>query len=73
MTGESFGIVRVWDLATGRELLKLGGGIQAIKRLGFLPDGEMLVSVSADGIRLWKAGAASENENKTKLPGGKLP
>lgn len=55
LTGESFGPVRLWDLASGRELLRLDSDIGTVRRVGFLPDQETIVAVSEQGIRLWKA------------------
>ena len=66
VTGEAFGIIRVWDLVTGRELLRLAGDLPSVRRLGFLPDGETLVSVSEQSIHLWKQPPASYVADKIR-------
>ncbi len=53
-TGGSEGIVRVWNLATGRELVRLAGHESDVQDLAFSPDGELLVSASIDRtVRVW--------------------
>jgi RNA polymerase sigma factor (sigma-70 family) len=44
--------VRVWDLATGKETVKLPGHVSQVKGLAFSPDGKLLASCSGnDGVR----------------------
>jgi RNA polymerase sigma factor (sigma-70 family) len=46
--------VRLWDVATGKELLKLEGHTEGVYGLAFLPGGKRAVSGSHDGtVRLW--------------------
>jgi RNA polymerase sigma factor (sigma-70 family) len=46
--------VRLWDVATGKELLKLEGHTEGVYSLAFLPGGKKAVSGSHDGtVRLW--------------------
>jgi RNA polymerase sigma factor (sigma-70 family) len=46
--------VRLWDVATGKELLKLEGHTGGVYALAFLPGGQKAVSGGADGtIRIW--------------------
>jgi RNA polymerase sigma factor (sigma-70 family) len=46
--------VRLWEVATGKELLKLEGHTEGVYSLAFLAGGKQAVSGSADGtIRLW--------------------
>jgi RNA polymerase sigma factor (sigma-70 family) len=46
--------VRLWEVATGKELLKLEGHTEGVYGLAFLPGGEKAVSGGADGtIRIW--------------------
>ncbi len=47
-------LVRVWDAATGRELLTLGGHDGRLTAVAFSPDGALLATASADGTaRIW--------------------
>jgi WD40 repeat protein len=46
--------VRLWDVATGKELLTLEGHTEGVYSLAFLPGGKKAVSGGADGtIRIW--------------------
>jgi WD40 repeat protein len=61
VTGEVGGVVRVWDGSTGQELCnrKAHGG--AVKFVGFLPDGERVVSAGSDkAIAVTNIGSGSE-------------
>jgi WD40 repeat protein len=47
-------LVRLWDAATGEELVRLPGHADYVFALAFSPDGQTLVSSSGDGtLRLW--------------------
>jgi WD40 repeat protein len=53
--------VRVWDVATGRELRVFRGHAQSVHSIGFSPDGKRLVSASADStVRVWDADTGQE-------------
>jgi WD40 repeat protein len=55
------GPIRIWDVATGKELRQLGGHRQMVFSLDFLADGKTLVSTSADQTtRLWDVTAGKE-------------
>jgi WD40 repeat protein len=46
--------VRLWDAATGEELVRLPGHSDYVYALAFSPDGKTLVSSSGDTtLRLW--------------------
>jgi WD40 repeat protein len=46
--------VRLWDAATGEELVRLPGQSDYVYALAFSPDGKTLVSSSGDKtLRLW--------------------
>jgi WD40 repeat protein/tRNA A-37 threonylcarbamoyl transferase component Bud32 len=48
--------IRVWDRATGQELLMLNGHTRAVTGIRFSPDGHRLISASADRtVRVWDA------------------
>ena len=47
-------LVRLWDAATGEELVRLPGHSDYVYSLAFSPDGKTLVSGSGDTtLRLW--------------------
>src|SRR5262249_139117 len=46
--------IRLWDPATGRELLRLQGHTNYVMSVAFTPDGKTLVSGGNDGMgRIW--------------------
>jgi len=48
------GMVRLWDVATGRSLAALPGHIGAVRGIAFTASGRMIVSGGLDGtVRLW--------------------
>jgi WD40 repeat protein len=54
-TGSVDGTIRLWDMTSGREILKLSGFDGEVS-LRFLPDGRRLMSASSDRtIRVWDA------------------
>ena len=48
-TGSIDGTAKLWDPATGREVLTLFGHDLVVNAVGFSPDGRFLATVSGDG------------------------
>ncbi len=53
--GGSDGVITLWDTASRQEVLTLSGHTRPVQALAFLPDGNSLVSVGMDQIRVWRA------------------
>jgi tetratricopeptide (TPR) repeat protein len=47
--------VRVWDAASGQELLALKGHTGEVRGVAYSPDGRRLASASWGGVRVWEA------------------
>jgi WD40 repeat protein len=47
--------VKVWDAATGQEVLTLKGHTGAVSSVAFSPDGTRLASAGAGGVKVWDA------------------
>jgi WD40 repeat protein len=65
-------VIRLWDVASGRELGRLEGHSAGIHQLLFLPDGKTLASASYDQtIRLWDVTAPANRREPRVLRGHK--
>lgn len=51
--GGYYGLLTLWDTATGKTLLTLQNKDLPLKRLIFSPEGKRLYAASTDGIRVW--------------------
>lgn len=58
--GAADGLVTIWDLASKQEVATLAGNSRPILGLSFLPDGNTLVSISVDEVRVWRAASLKE-------------
>jgi WD40 repeat protein len=47
--------VKLWDLATGQDVLNLEGTGTFFGNLRFSPDGNMIVATSTSGAHVWRA------------------
>ena len=62
VSGESRGSLKVWDVASGKELETLKGHASQVMSVHFHPDDQRIVSTSADRtIRIWVTGVFSES------------
>lgn len=53
--------IRLWEVASGKELRRLKGHPYRISSLAFSPDGKMVASASFDGsMRLWETASGDE-------------
>ena len=56
--GDYDGSIKLWDIASGKELNTLSGPTDMVTSIAFAPDGSMLAAGSKDGtVRLWKLGS----------------
>ena len=54
VTGNSDGLIKVWDIASGKEMITFRGHHGQMRSVRFSPDGGKIVSTSNDGTtRLW--------------------
>jgi len=61
VSGNSDGIIKIWDIATGKEIFTLRGHSGGISSVRFSKDGDKIVSSSSDStIRLWNVATGKE-------------
>ncbi len=53
-SGRTIHTIRMWDVASGDEILTLRGQLDFVNGLAFSPDGSVLASASSRSIRLWE-------------------
>ncbi|WP_416211311.1 WD40 repeat domain-containing protein, partial [Frankia sp. Cas3] len=67
----SDGTVRLWDVASGRQLAELTGHTDEVSAVGFSPDGTRLASAGFDGtVRLWDVASGRQLAELTGHTGG---
>ena len=64
--GGSDGRITIWDVASHQEVATLEGHNKAVWQLAFTPDGDHLVSVSMDQLRVWRAASPAEADAAEK-------
>ncbi|MHB8524498.1 MAG: WD40 domain-containing protein, partial [Limisphaerales bacterium] len=63
--GANDGLITIWDLASKEEVATLAGHTRTVLALSFLPDGDTLVSVGVDQIRVWRAAPLREADARS--------
>ena len=54
-------VIRLWDVATGKQIRTLTGHKRRVSSLAFFPDGKKLASSSVDKtVRLWDVASGKE-------------
>jgi WD40 repeat protein len=70
LAGSEAGIVKVWDAATGQELLVIRGHHDVVRALSVSSDGERLLTGSSDGtVKVWDATTGAHIGTITRPPG----
>ncbi len=64
--------VKVWDAATGAEVLSLEGHTRPIRSVAFSPNGKWIASSSEHALRIWDAATGKEERVLTADSGGIL-
>jgi WD40 repeat protein len=68
-TGDQGGTVKIWDAASGQELLSLGSG-GVIHNLAYSPDGARLAAANEDGtLTIWDPTAGQEALSLPRMSG----
>ena len=67
--GASDGRITIWDVASHQPVATLEGHEAEVTALAFTPDGDHLVSVSKDQLRVWTAASWAEIEAAEKVAG----
>lgn len=66
--------LRVWEVASGKDLFPAVGHTEAVLAMRFFPDGKRLASVSADGsVVAWDAATGKEVAREKITPSNVLP
>jgi WD40 repeat protein len=67
-------VVRIFDLATGREVNDLVGHTRPVLALAYSPDGKTIVTASEDGlVKLWASDSCSQIDQVDLTSSGDWP
>jgi WD40 repeat protein/transcriptional regulator with XRE-family HTH domain len=61
--------VRLWDVASGKQVAVLHGQDSPVRAFAFRPDGKMLASVGGDTVRLWDVTTGTQRNVLHARPG----
>ena len=64
--GAKDGRITLWDVTSHQEVATIEGHQESVMQLAFTPDGDHLVSVSKDQLRVWRAASQSEADAATE-------
>lgn len=64
--GGADGMITIWDLESMQEVATLSGHTRPLMDMRFLPDGNTLVSVSVNDVRVWRAASLHEVDGEGK-------
>jgi WD40 repeat protein len=54
-SGDSGGILKLWDTETGSELLSMEGHLNGVRAIAFHPQGRQFASIGGDAaVRMWR-------------------
>jgi WD40 repeat protein len=71
LSGSTDKVMRLWDVATGKELQRFTGHTNRVRNVAFLPDAGRVLSVSYDGTaRIWDVESGRQLYNFTRHRGG---
>ena len=71
LTGSYDKTVKLWDIATGRELRIFAGHTEGVRSVAFSPDGRLAISGSGDGtLKLWDVATGRELKSLKGHKGG---
>jgi len=57
------GLITIWDLASRQEVATLKGHERRVIHVAFLSDGNTLVSVGQEQVRVWRAASLTEADS----------
>jgi MFS family permease len=69
-TGDSTGVIKVWDFDTAKELRSFSSSYGTINAMAFHPNGiQLAVGANSQGLRIWNVETGAETANLGAHPG----